>query len=77
MYYFLRKRDCQLNLDTIHSHDIIFVLYLFQELVRLILAMSFIICYSFTYVERKIADKLSKIFLKLLLIQNPTLRNHF
>lgn len=60
-----------------HSYDIIFVSDLFKELVRLILAIYFIICYSFTCVERKIADKLSKIFLNLLSIQNLTLLNHF
>lgn len=60
-----------------HSYNIIFTLYLFKELFGLILAVSFIMHCSFTFVERKTANILSKIFLKLFPIQNLTLLNQF
>lgn len=57
-----------------NSYDVIFML--FKELFRLILVISFTVYCSLTYVKN-LADRLSKIFLKLLPIHNSTQLYHF
>lgn len=69
-----KKKECQLNHDSILLPLRILILYLVKGLLQNFLDIDFIIYHSHIYAERKVeANKLIKVLLKLVHIHSPPL----